>query len=209
MAVKIRLQRHGRSKRPFYHIVVADCRTRRDGKFIDRIGDYNPLTIPATINLNFDKAYKWVMDGAEPTDTCARILGYKGVLFKKHLSRGVKKGAFSQEEADKKLTIWLEAKTQKIEDRVTGVAKASVDKKSGIVASEAKKRADKNAAKIIAETPVVEEEKVAETAIVETPAETPAVEIETTTEVAAETPTETPTETVTETPAETKDTPVE
>ena len=115
MAVKIRLQRHGRSKRPFYHIVVADSKARRDGKFIDRIGDYNPLTIPATINLNFDRAYKWIMEGAEPTDTCARILGYKGVLFKKHLTRGVLKGAFSQEEADKKFAAWLEEKTQKID----------------------------------------------------------------------------------------------
>jgi small subunit ribosomal protein S16 len=177
MAVKIRLQRHGRSKRPFYHIVVADSKARRDGKFIDRIGDYNPLTIPATINLNFDRAFKWVMEGAEPTDTCARILGYKGVLYKKHLARGVRKGAFSQEEADKKFAAWLEEKTQKIEARVSDIEKASKDKKATRVAAEAKKRAERDAAKVAAAAPAEEATAVEESPVAEMPeAETPATE---------------------------------
>lgn len=176
MAVKIRLQRHGRGKRPFYHIVVADSRARRDGKFIDRIGDYNPLTVPATININFDKAFKWVMEGAEPTDTVEKILSYKGVMYKKHLSRGVRKGAFSQEEADKKFDAWMEAKNAKIDSHTSSISKASDDKRSARVAAEAKKREERLAAKVKAEEPApVEEEVVAteEAPIVE---ETPAVE---------------------------------
>src|SRR4051812_42830928 len=100
MAVKIRLQRHGRGKRPFYHIVASDSRSPRDGKFIERIGDYNPLTKPATINVDVDKAVSWLNQGAAVTDTINAIFKYKGILYKKHLSRGVTKGAFSAEEAE-------------------------------------------------------------------------------------------------------------
>jgi small subunit ribosomal protein S16 len=157
MAVKIRLQRHGRGKRPFYHIVVADSRNRRDGKFIDRIGDYNPLTVPASINLNFDKAYKWVMEGAEPTDTCLRILSHKGVMFKKHLSRGVKKGAMTQEDADTKLAAWIEAKNATVVSQSDSLVKTAVDKKAAKVAEEAKKRAEKDAEKAALLVPAVEE----------------------------------------------------
>ncbi len=110
MAVKIRLQRKGRTKAPFYHIVVADSRAPRDGRFIEKIGTYNPLTVPATIELNRDRAFQWLNDGAQPTDTVNAILRFKGVLYQRHLARGVKKDAFSPEEAAEKLSAWIENK---------------------------------------------------------------------------------------------------
>ncbi len=118
MAVKIRLQRKGRKQRPFYHIVVADARSPRDGKYIENIGMYNPLTKPATIELDRDAAYDWLMKGAQPTDTARAILRFKGVMYKKHLQRGVIKGAMTQEQADAKLAEWIEAKEAKIAERV-------------------------------------------------------------------------------------------
>lgn len=118
MAVKIRLQRKGRKKRPFYHIVVADARAPRDGKYIQNIGVYNPMTKPATIELDRDAAYDWLVKGAQPTDTARAILRFKGVMYKKHLQRGVRKGALTQEQADAKLTAWIEAKEAKIAERV-------------------------------------------------------------------------------------------
>ena len=118
MPVKIRLQRKGRKKRPFYHIVIADARAPRDGKFIEKIGTYNPMTKPATIDIDRDKAFDWIMKGAQPTDTVRAILRFKGVLFKKHLMRGVKKGALTQEEADKQYQEWIDAKEAKIAARV-------------------------------------------------------------------------------------------
>lgn len=118
MAVKIRLQRKGRKKAPFYHIVIADARSPRDGKFIEKIGTYNPMTVPASINLNAEAAYSWLEKGAQATDTVRAILGFKGVLYKKHLMRGVKKGAFSVEEADAKHKEWMDAKTHKITTRI-------------------------------------------------------------------------------------------
>jgi small subunit ribosomal protein S16 len=118
MAVKIRLARRGRSKAPFYHIVVADSRSPRDGKFIEKIGSYNPLTVPATIELDREKAYDWLTKGAQPTDTANAILRFKGVNYKKHLQVGVKKGALTQEQADAKLAQWIEAKELKISKRV-------------------------------------------------------------------------------------------
>ena len=110
MPVKIRLQRKGRRKRPFYHIVIADARAPRDGKFIEKIGTYNPMTVPATIELDRSAAYDWLMKGAQPTDTVRAILRFKGVLYRKHLMRGVAKGALTQEEADKKYQEWIDAK---------------------------------------------------------------------------------------------------
>ena len=118
MAVKIRLQRRGRKKAPFYHIVVADARAPRDGRFIEKLGIYNPMTKPATIDLDRDKALDWLLKGAQPTDTARAILRYKGVLYKKHLLRGVKKGAFSQEEADKLFEQWLTQKDSQIAKHV-------------------------------------------------------------------------------------------
>ncbi|MBK7694128.1 MAG: 30S ribosomal protein S16 [Saprospiraceae bacterium] len=110
MAVKIRLQRKGRKKAPFYHIVVANSRSPRDGKFIERIGFYNPISVPASIDIDRDKAFDWLMKGAEPTDTVNAILRYKGVMYRKHLSKGVAKGAFDQEKADQLYKDWIEKK---------------------------------------------------------------------------------------------------
>jgi small subunit ribosomal protein S16 len=115
MPVKIRLARHGRKRYAYYHIVVADSRAPRDGRFIERIGSYNPNTNPATIDLNFDKALDWVFKGAQPTDTCRAILSYKGVMMKKHLLEGVKKGAFDEAEAERRFTAWLQEKEAKIQ----------------------------------------------------------------------------------------------
>ena len=118
MAVKIRLARRGRTKRPYYHIVIADARAPRDGKFIEQIGSYNPMTKPATIELDRDKAYDWLSKGAQPTDTVRAILRFKGVMYRRHLQRGVLKGALTQEVADAKLAEWIEAKESKIAERV-------------------------------------------------------------------------------------------
>jgi small subunit ribosomal protein S16 len=106
MSVKIRLQRMGRKKAPFYHIVIADSRSPRDGRFIEKIGTYNPTTVPATIDINADKALTWLSNGAQPTDTVHKILSYKGVLYHKHLLRGVKKNVLTQEQADAKWQAW-------------------------------------------------------------------------------------------------------
>ena len=108
MATKIRLQRFGKKGKPFYHVVVADSRSPRDGKFIERLGSYNPNTNPATIDINFEKALEWVNSGAQPTDTCRAILSYKGVLYKKHLEGGVKKGALTAEQAEAKFNEWVQ-----------------------------------------------------------------------------------------------------
>ena len=117
MAVKLRLQRKGRTKAPFYHIVAADARAPRDGKFIEKIGTYNPLTVPATIEINRDRAYYWLTVGAQPTDTVHAILGFKGILYKKHLQMGVNKGAITQEVADEKLAAWIEQKEAAVAKR--------------------------------------------------------------------------------------------
>jgi small subunit ribosomal protein S16 len=113
MPVKIRLARHGRKRTAYYHIVVADSRSPRDGRIIERIGSYNPLTNPATIELDFDKALSWLIDGAQPTDTTKTILSSKGVLMKKHLLDGVKKGAFDETEAERKYQAWKQEKDEK------------------------------------------------------------------------------------------------
>jgi small subunit ribosomal protein S16 len=113
----MRLQRKGRKKAPFYHIVVADGRSPRDGKYIERIGSYNPMTVPATIELDREKAYSWLQNGAQPTETMRAILRFKGVLYRKHLMQGVKKGAMTQEEANAKYDAFISAKEEKIEAR--------------------------------------------------------------------------------------------
>ena len=115
MAVKIRLARHGKKGFAFYHIVAADSRAPRDGKFIEKLGTYNPNTNPATIDLNFEKALDWLLKGAQPTDTCRAILSYKGVMYKKHLLGGVAKGAFSESDAEAKFNKWLSEKQTKVE----------------------------------------------------------------------------------------------
>ena len=114
MAVKIRLQRHGKKDSAFYHLVVADGRAPRDGKFIEKLGVYNPNSNPATIDINFDSTLSWLMKGAQPTDTCRAILSYKGVMMKKHLLEGVKKGALTEAQVEQKFNKWLEDKEGKI-----------------------------------------------------------------------------------------------
>jgi small subunit ribosomal protein S16 len=123
MSVKIRLARKGRKKQAYYHVVVADSRSPRDGRFIEKIGVYNPLTDPATIDINFEKALGWLQNGAQPTDTCRAILKYKGVMMKKHLLEGVKKGAFDEAEADRRFNEWLKGKEEKIELKKSGLEK--------------------------------------------------------------------------------------
>lgn len=115
MAVKIRLQRHGKKGKPFYKIVAADSRAKRDGKFIEALGSYNPTTVPATIELNVDRSVYWLQVGAEPTDTVKSILQFKGALYKKHLLRGVDKGSFTAEEAEVKFNEWISNKNQIVE----------------------------------------------------------------------------------------------
>ncbi len=117
----------GRKKSPFYHIVIADSRSPRDGRFIERIGSYNPMTKPATIDIDRDKAFEWLNNGAQPTDTVNAILRFKGVLYKKHLMRGVKKGALTLEQADEKHTAWVEKKEAKIAERVNQTKKEISD----------------------------------------------------------------------------------
>ena len=125
MPVRIRLQRHGKKGKPFYWIVAADSRSKRDGKFLEKLGTYNPNTNPATINLDVDDSVQWLHNGAQPTDTARAILSYKGVLMKKHLLDGVKKGAFDEAEAEKRFTAWLEEKEGKIQAKKDGLSKAA------------------------------------------------------------------------------------
>jgi len=127
MPVKIRLARRGRRKQPFYHIVVADARAPRDGKFIEKIGSYNPMTKPATILLDGDKAYEWLKQGAQPTETARAILRFRGVLYKKHLQRGVSKGALTQEDADKKYEEFVAAKDAKVAARFEQTLQEKLD----------------------------------------------------------------------------------
>jgi small subunit ribosomal protein S16 len=127
MAVKIRLARKGRKKLAYYHIVVADSRSPRDGRYIELIGKYNPLTNPATIELDFDKALGWLQNGALPTETCRAILSYKGVLIKKHLLEGVKKGAFDEAEATKRFEEWMKQNDAKVESKKSGLEKSRDD----------------------------------------------------------------------------------
>ena len=122
MATRIRLARHGRKGRPFYHVVVADSRAPRDGKFIEKIGTYDPNTNPATITLKFDRALHWLMVGAQPTETAQRILSYKGVLLKKHLLGGVKKGAFDEATAEAKFEAWMKEKEAKVQAKIQKLA---------------------------------------------------------------------------------------
>ena len=138
MAVKIRLARKGRKKLAYYHIVVADSRSPRDGRYIELIGKYNPLTNPATIELDFDKALGWLQNGALPTETCRAILSYKGVLIKKHLLEGVKKGAFDDAEATKRFEEWMKQNDAKVESKKSGLEKSRDDEVVNKLAAEKK-----------------------------------------------------------------------
>lgn len=149
MPAKIRLQRHGKKGEAYFHIVVADGRAPRDGKFIEKIGTYNPTTNPATIDLNGDAAFTWLTNGAQPTDTCRAILSYKGVLMRYHLHKGVVKGAMTQEQADAKLEKWMQDKIAKVENKKTRLADSSRDASKARLAAEAAAKEAK-AAKIAA-----------------------------------------------------------
>ncbi|MXV14907.1 30S ribosomal protein S16 [Hufsiella ginkgonis] len=174
MATKIRLQRFGKKGKPFYHVVVADSRSPRDGKFIERLGSYNPNTNPATIDIDFDSTLDWVNKGAQPTETVRAILSYKGILYKKHLEGGVKKGALTQEQADTKFTAWMEGKTGKIEGKKDSLTKTKDEARKAALAAEAKKKEEIAAAIAAKNTPPVEEAPAEEAAAEET--EAPAAE---------------------------------
>lgn len=158
MPVKIRLQRHGKKGKPFFWIVAADARSKRDGKYLEKLGTYNPNTNPATIDLDVDGAVKWLDNGAQPTDTAKAILSYKGAMLKKHLAGGVKKGALTEEQAEAKFAAWLEEKAAKIQSKADGLSKADAEAKAK--ALEAEKAV--NEARIAAAAPLVEEEAPAE-----------------------------------------------
>ena len=185
MATKIRLQRHGRKGKAFFHIVIADSRSPRDGRFIEKIGTYNPVTNPATIELDIDRAVHWLQVGAEPTNTARNILSYKGALMKKHLLGGVAKGAFNEEEAEKRFESWLEERANAVQSKKDGLAKAKEEAKVAALEAEKKKSEARVA---VEETPAEDVEATEEN--VEVAAE------ETTEEVVAET------ETTEEAPAE-------
>jgi small subunit ribosomal protein S16 len=176
MATKIRLQRHGKKGKPFYYIVVADARAPRDGRFIERLGSYNPNTNPATIDINFDKTLNWVNDGAQPTDTCRAILAYKGVMYKKHLQGGVKKGALTEDQAAAKFAEWLDQKDGKITGKKSDLNTAKDTARKAALVAEAKKKEDKAAAIAAKYTPPAEE--VEEEAPVAEVEETPTAEAE-------------------------------
>ncbi|MCH3884241.1 30S ribosomal protein S16 [Tenacibaculum aquimarinum] len=161
MPVKIRLQRHGKKGKPFYWVVAADSRAKRDGRYLEKIGTYNPNTNPAIIDLDVDKVVDWLQKGAQPTDTAKALLSYKGAMLKNHLAGGVAKGALTEEQAEAKFTAWLEEKASKILAKKEGLSKADADAK--IKALEAEKAV--NEARIAAAAPVVEDtEEVAATA---------------------------------------------
>jgi small subunit ribosomal protein S16 len=222
MATRIRLQRHGKKNKAFFHLVAADSRAKRDGKFIEKLGTYNPNTNPATIEINFDKTLHWVQVGAEMSETARAILSYKGVLHKNHLLNGVKKGALTTEQAEEKFAAWLAEKDAKVTGKVDTLAKNEAADKAARMKAEEVANAAKAAAVEAKNTPVVEEVEEApvaeeateatETVVEETPVveaaeevvavveETPAVEAaEEVAAVVEETPA---VEEATETPAE-------
>ncbi len=182
MPVKIRLQRHCKKGKPFYWIVAADSRAKRDGKFLEKVGTYNPNTNPATIDLNLDSAVKWLHNGAQPTETARAILSYKGALLKHHLDGGVRKGALTQEQADEKLAKWLEEKAAKVDSKKDGLSKAKADAKAKALAAE-KEANEKRAAKAVVAEEVAEVEETVE-AVAET-TETPETTEENTEETEA------------------------
>ena len=177
MAVKIRLQRHGKKNFAFFHIVVADTRAPRDGRYIEQIGSYNPNTNPATINLDFDRALAWIKVGAQPSLVCRRILYYEGVLLRHHLDGGVAKGALTQEAADKKFNDWKAQRDAKIDAKVNGLRNEAVAKANAALAEESKVNAAraeaiaKRAAELAAAAAAKEAEQAEEAQAEETPAE--------------------------------------
>lgn len=170
MSVKIRLQRHGKKGKPFYWIVAADARAKRDGKFLEKLGTYNPTANPAIIDLNLDKAVQWLHNGAQPTDTARAILSYKGALLKHHLDGGVRKGALTQDQADAKLAKWLEEKAGKVDAKKDGLSKKQAEAKAKALKAEkeanekrlAKAAAAETVEEVVEELEAVTEETAAE-----------------------------------------------
>ena len=162
MPVKIRLQRHGKKGKPFYWIVAADARSKRDGRYLEKLGTYNPNTNPATVEVKLDHAVNWLEKGAQPTDTARTLLSYRGVMLKHHLNGGIRKGALSQEEADKKFAAWLEEKEAKIQSKKDGLSQSESELK-------AKRLADEKAVsdKRLADAAAAEAEAAAEEATAE------------------------------------------
>lgn len=186
MATKIRLQRHGKKSKAFYHIVAADSRAKRDGRFIEKLGTYNPNTNPATVELNFERALNWLQVGAEMTDTARALFSYKGVLYKNHLINGVKKGALTEAQVEEKFAKWLEEKEGKITNKSTGLEKAAEKDKADRLKAETEVSA-KRAAEIEAKNNPVEEVAVEEApAAEESTEEVVAEEAPATEEVVAE-----------------------
>ena len=185
MPVRIRLQRHGKKGKPFFWIVAADARAKRDGKFLEKIGTYNPNTNPATIDLNVDQAVQWLNNGAQPSETAKRLLSYKGALLKHHLLGGVAKGALTQEQAEAKFEAWVSEKEQSVADKVAGLSKdqaaakakaleaEKVVNQARIDAAQAAVAAAEAPAEEVAEEVVAEEAPAAEEVVAE---EAPAAE---------------------------------
>lgn len=164
MATRIRLQRHGRKGHPFFHIVVADQRVKRDGRIIERLGSYNPNTNPATIELNFDKAVDWIVKGASPSDTAKAILKYKGVMMKKHLLDGVRKGAFDEAEAENRFDSWLAEKEQRITGKKEKLTQAQQEIRDKALEAERAKNKAREEALAAANAPEPAEEEVVQPA---------------------------------------------
>jgi small subunit ribosomal protein S16 len=189
MPVKIRLQRHGKKGKPYYWIVAADARSKRDGKYLEKLGAYNPNTNPATIELDVDGAVTWLQNGAQPTDTARAILSYKGALLKNHLAGGVRKGALTEEQAEAKFNAWLEEKGSKVSTKAETLAKAKEEAKAKALEAEKAVNEARAAAAVVEEEAEAAEETVEET-------------VEETTEAAAEEVTETKVEDASEAAAE-------
>src|SRR5690606_5945587 len=188
MPVKIRLQRRGKKGKPFYWVVAADSRSKRDGKFLEKLGTYDPNNNPAQITLDVDGSVRWLQNGAQPTNTAKRILSYKGVLLKHHLLGGVAKGALTEEQANKKFEDWLEEKEQKVEGKIGDLTKAKEEARAKALEAEKEVNEKRKAAAAQAEAPAEEAVEEAET---EAPAEEAAEEVAAT---EAETPAEEATE---------------
>lgn len=164
MPVRIRLQRHGKKGKPFYWVVAADSRAKRDGKYLEKLGIYNPNTNPATIELDVDSSVKWLDNGAQPSETAKRILSYKGVLLKHHLLGGVRKGALTEEQVEEKFNAWLEEKANIVGSKVDSLAKAEADAKAKALKAEKEVNEKRMAAAAEAEAPAAEEEVAEEAA---------------------------------------------
>lgn len=169
MATRIRLQRHGKKSKAFFHLVVADSRSKRDGKFIEKLGTYNPNTNPATVEINFESTLNWIQTGAEMSDTARALLSYKGILYKNHLLNGVKKGALTAEDVETKFAAWLVEKDNKINAKKEGLTTNAAAARAAALKAESDVNAAKAKAIEIKNTPEVVEEEVVEETTEDTP----------------------------------------